>query len=399
MAFRILSLDGGGAWSLIQVRALIELYGPAARGRQVLRNFDLVAACSGGSLVLAGLVEDMPLSDILLYFRDEQKRRSLFSPTQNYVDAAVRRAFGIGPKYSTASKLPALQALLPNTGNAPLAGSMAGVIGPAGRPVHLLVVCYNYDSNRAVFFRSAASGRPGVWGAGEAAGAAVTLAAAVHASTTAPLNYFDAPAMLPGWADRFWDGGITGCNNPCVAAVVEALTLGEEARDVAVLGIGTGTVALPPATYGQPASPLEEPRPNPSLTTDLRKLATAVLDDPPDAASFIAHAMTGANAGLAPPLDSRLVRMNPLITPRRDNGVLAPPEGWSNRQFRRLCDIDIDAVDSSDVAYIDSYCSYWLADRAPNQPIRMRRSTLTREIGHAIFSEAKAAWAALFPVI
>src|SRR4051794_26260797 len=45
MAFRILSLDGGGSWALIQVRALIELCGEATQGHEVLRQFDLAAAC------------------------------------------------------------------------------------------------------------------------------------------------------------------------------------------------------------------------------------------------------------------------------------------------------------------------------------------------------------------
>lgn len=397
MAFRILSLDGGGSWALIQVRALIDLYGADAQGHDVLGNFDLVAACSGGSLVLAGLVENLPLPDILQYFRDEPKRRSIFSPTQNIIEGTVRRALGIGPKYSAAAKLPALLALLPNSGAAPLAGAMAGVAGPGGNPVHLLIVGFDYDSNRAAFFRSAASGRPGVWGASEAAN--LSLAAAVHASTNAPLNYFDAPAVLPGVADRFWDGGITGCNNPCVAAVVEALTLDQDAHDIVVLSLGTGNVVLPMAAPGAAPAAFEAERPDPSLIADLRKLATAILDDPPDAASFIAHAITGANAGLPPPLDSHVVRMNPLISPRSANGRWAAPEGWSDAQFRHLCDIDMDAVEPTDVLYVDSYCSYWLADQAPNQPIRMRRSTLAPELGHATFSAAKAAWQTLFPAV
>jgi len=397
MAFRILSLDGGGSWALIQVRTLIELYGEATLGHEVLRQFDLAAAWSGGSIVLAGLIENLPLSAILRYFRDERLRRSIFSPTDHVVEGGVRRVFGIGPKYSAAAKLPALQALLPNTGAAPLAGCMAALAGPGGEAVHLLIVGFDYDSNRAVFFRSAPTGRAGVWGHSEAAD--IRVAAAVHASTNAPLNYFDAPADIPGWADRFWDGGVSGCNNPAVAAVVEALTLDQDAQDIHVLSLGTGTVALPLAARGAPASPFEAERPNPSLVTDLRKLATAILDDPPDAASFIAHAVTGANAGLAPPLDSRIVRMNPLVTPRRVGEAWAPPDGWTAQQFRHLWEIDMDAVETGDVAYIESYCSYWLAARAPTQPIRMRRSTLSPELGHATFGRARAAWQVLFPLV
>jgi hypothetical protein len=76
MGFRILSLDGGGTWALIEVRTLMKLYGNDATGHQVLKTFDLVAANSGGSLVLAGLVENLPLKEFLQYFMDENKRRS-----------------------------------------------------------------------------------------------------------------------------------------------------------------------------------------------------------------------------------------------------------------------------------------------------------------------------------
>jgi hypothetical protein len=105
----------------------------------------------------------------------------------------LHSTLGIGPKYSASAKLPAI--------DSPLAGSMQNVVGPSGSPVHLLIVGFDYDRNRAVFFRSAFAGRPG-WGDGQPAN--VTFAAAVHASTNAPVNYFDAPASLPGAADRFW---------------------------------------------------------------------------------------------------------------------------------------------------------------------------------------------------
>ena len=54
MTYRILSLDGGGSWALIQVRALIDMYGGGTTGHQVLQDFDMVAANSGGSVVLGG---------------------------------------------------------------------------------------------------------------------------------------------------------------------------------------------------------------------------------------------------------------------------------------------------------------------------------------------------------
>jgi len=346
------------------------------------------------------LVENLSLGEILQYFMDENKRRSIFSPTTSFGDAVLRSTLGVGPKYSASAKLPAIERLVPKTGDNPLAGSMNGVVGPNGSPVHLLVVGFDYDRNRAVFFRSARAGRPG-WGDGQPA--EVSLAGAVHASTNAPVNYFDAPAALPGAADRFWDGGITGCNNPAVAAVIEAIVLGHSPQDVHVLTLGTANVSLPLAAIGAPGSPLEAPRPDSSLVTDLKKLATAILDDPPDAATFIAHAMTGGNAGLQPPVVSRVVRMSPLISPLpAAAGAWTPPAGWSVAQFQYLSNIDMDAVAQTDVTYIADYCSSWLSDRAPNQPIRMNGATFdprNPEIGYASFSEALAAWRALFPLV
>src|ERR1700761_4323521 len=155
MPFRILSLDGGGAWSMIQARALAALYGPEAKGHAVLSQFDLAAANSGGSLIWAGLVENLTLGDIAQYLLDENKRRSIFSPTTMVGDEALRSLTGFGPKYSARAKLPAIERLLPITGNVLLAGSVNDVKGPGGAPVHLLIVGFDYDNNRAVFFRSA----------------------------------------------------------------------------------------------------------------------------------------------------------------------------------------------------------------------------------------------------
>ncbi|HLJ89464.1 MAG TPA: hypothetical protein VKZ53_21820 [Candidatus Angelobacter sp.] len=46
MSYRILSLDGGGTWALIEVTALIALYGENAPDRTVLQDFNMVAANS-----------------------------------------------------------------------------------------------------------------------------------------------------------------------------------------------------------------------------------------------------------------------------------------------------------------------------------------------------------------
>src|SRR5215467_16317599 len=63
--YRILCLDGGGRWSLISVMALQAIFGERAKGHDILKSFDLVAANSGGSIVLGGLIENKSLSELL----------------------------------------------------------------------------------------------------------------------------------------------------------------------------------------------------------------------------------------------------------------------------------------------------------------------------------------------
>lgn len=400
MAYRILTLDGGGSWALIEVRTLIRLYGGDTLGHDVLRNFDLVAANSGGTLVLGGLVENLSLNAIAQILLDQNNRQSIFSPTSSVFDDVLEGTLGIGPKYSASNKLPAIERLLPQTGNAPLAGCMNAVLGPGGAPVHLVVVGFDYDLNRAVYFRSAAASGPDL-GVGEPAN--VTLAEALHASTNAPVNYFDAPATFPGdpGQNQYWDGGITGNNNPVLVGVVEALVLGQQAMDLHALSLGTATVSFPLAAPGSTAGPLEAARSTSSLANDLKKVASSILDDPPDAATFIAHVVTGGGTGLGGGVVSRVIRMNPLISPLvAAGGGWAPPQGWSLAQFQYLSTIGMDAVAQTDVTYIDDYCATWLADAAPNQPIRPNGATFdpwNPEVGYAKFSQAMNAWAQLFP--
>jgi len=394
MNYRILSLDGGGTWALIQLKALIALYNDSTSGHTVLQDFDLVAANSGGSIVLGGLVEDLSLGDILDLFQNQTIRESIFSPTHSSGDRVLHDLTGMGPKYSEENKLSALQNALPKTGTVPLVRAASG-LGRAGATddVHLLIVGFDYDRNRAVFFRSSpASGSS--WGTGETAD--VTLAEAIHASTNAPVNYFDEPATFPDRPGRYWDGAISGCNNPVLAAVTEAIVKTQNSMELAVLSVGTGSVALPWPQEGQPASPYVQQIVDPGFVADLRKLATSILDDPPDIATFLAHVMTGSGVGLQkPPADSRVVRMNPLISPVMKAGAWSAPGSMSAAQFTYLANLDMDAVQQAEVDAISAYADLWILSVAPNQPIRMNGDTLVSELGQRWFQDALAAWNAI----
>jgi hypothetical protein len=393
MTYRILSLDGGGAWALIEVQTLIDLYDENTTGHDVLSKFDLVAANSGGSIVLAGLIEDMTLGAIRDLFNSEAKRRLIFSPTDSVVNETLHNLAGIGAKYSAAAKLAALTTLLPTNGHKPLHDILPGIFGPGRNPVHLMMVAFDYNRNAATFLRSAPAGLAAF---GNGAPTNLTLAGAVHASTNAPVNYFDAPADLPESTDRYWDGGLTGNNNPALAAAVEAVTLGHDPASLRILSLGTATVRLPLAAVGAPTSPFMTQRPVSSIGTDLAKLATTILDDPPDFATFVVHAMTGANQGLPEGVVSRIVRMNPLMSPVLVNGTWTAPTGWTADQFKELCAIDMDAVAPQEVAYINSLYDAWKAGYFANQPIRMDLDTFDVLVGYSTYAAAKDAWRSLY---
>ena len=112
MSYKILSLDGGGSWALIQARVLQDIYGDL-NGHELLKKFDMVIANSGGSLVLATLCNDMKLSEIISVFEDEGKRKQVFSKLSFWEKLKWRNIASLtnvlGPKYSMERKLSGLK--------------------------------------------------------------------------------------------------------------------------------------------------------------------------------------------------------------------------------------------------------------------------------------------------
>lgn len=77
MPYRILSLDGGGSWVLIQACVLKDIY-ENIRGHELLENFDMAIANSGGSLVIACLCNNMTLDETIAYLRMKAIVKKLF---------------------------------------------------------------------------------------------------------------------------------------------------------------------------------------------------------------------------------------------------------------------------------------------------------------------------------
>jgi hypothetical protein len=283
----------------------------------------------------------------------------------------------------------------------------AVVSASTGRPFQFLMMCFDYDRRRAVFQRSDAASAA----ASGAAPSIPTLAQAVHAATNAPVNYFDAPAIFSLWDSdigrarqrRFWDGAIGGYNNPTLAALVEVLARPNKPAltDITVLSIGTANVVLPlEEQYPGADTLLVEPHATQNLFHDVGLIATAILDDPPDAASFIAHVWLGGPlpAGPIPVENGPVVRLNPLVQPlRTSSGVLALPGGIDAASFKRLRDLPMDAAEDEDMALIQSFGEKWLAGQIPNQPVRANSFSLAPEIGFARYGAARNAWLARNP--
>ena len=298
MTYRILSLDGGGTWALLQVMALQRLYGPSARGHDVLKSFNLVAANSGGSITLAGLATNRSLDDLLDDFFLNEEQRALIFPRLRFslkrravVNWLFRRFVGFGEKYSTRRKYIALCNLLGEEYARCRLADLPAKLG-CSEGLEFLIATFDYDHRRARFLRSNLHSLAGSDSPPDA-----TLAEAVHASTTAPVNYFDLPALCESASlkhDRFWDGAIAGQNSPVLAALTEALANGHDAAEIQVLSLGTGTVQLPLLHEEERKQrkfdpDLVDPGDDPDIVMDLEELASSIVDDPPDTATFIAH--------------------------------------------------------------------------------------------------------------
>src|SRR6516162_9022165 len=407
--YRILCLDGGGRWSLISVMALQAIFGEHAKGHDILKGFDLVAANSAGSIVLGGLVENKSLAELLDLFCTSKRlfpREPLFTPA-GLAHWLSRRFLHFGPKYDTATKLERLKELIPEYGSADLVDVPARLQRAIGTITHFLIVGFDYDWKRAKFFRSNAESLANASGPTDA-----SLAEAIHASSTAPVNYFDAPARLKGslsLGNKFWDGAVTGHNNPVLAAVTEALANGQGRlahHDIRVLSIGTGAISLPVVARGSRRERgLVDVAQRPGLFHDVMELAASILDDPPDSASFEAWVMLGnpvpsTHDGrlLASELRESeepvsLIRMNPLVRPRKDAaGNWIPPQGLSQKEFSQITNIELDARVPRDVRLLVKLARAWLDDQVLNQPIRENPYTFEPRIGHTKFTDALKAW-------
>lgn len=382
MAVRILSLDGGGSWALLQAMALEDLY-PGRSGHEILRDFDIAVANSGGSIVLAGLMLDMRPADIQRFFADSNLCRAIFYK-KPWPEPWLSRHVPIFPRYVTAKKRLGLRDALGPLGDITLADWPQQIAGPNGLAVRIMIVAFDYDRQREIMLRS--YGVPATGAEAEA----VALVDAVHASTNAPVTYFDAPAIIGN--KRYWDGAMGAYNNPLMAAVVDALALGAGPHEIEALSLGTGTVRLVPPSLVEPGTPpqMQATLVRPSLLNNAKLAASCITDDPPDAATFTAHIVLGN----PPQALGRVIRMSPVVRPVKENGTWAFPKGLDASSFEKLTKLGMDAMTPEEIGLISHLGRAWMQGGVPNQPIRMRYD-LESEPGDATYADAKWRWLAM----
>jgi hypothetical protein len=365
----------------------MRIFGEDAGGHDVLRNFSLVVANSGGSIVAASLAVDQRLSEIAAFVLDPVRRNRGSVPTwtERYFPW-IARLLPV-PRYTTAGKS---ANLLRELGERSLQELRAWPGRDEELP-DLLILGFNYDSERASFFRTNTTS-PAASRVSSVPDTA-TLLDAVNASTTAPVAFYDAPAHVegPSGTNRYWDGAIAGYNNPVMAGVVEALAAGVRHDQIGVLSLGTATLRRPLRLDASPNDARFATRAKASWFGDVKKFASAIVDDPPDAATYVAHVTLGGELprGEATVAGGPVVRMSPVIRPVWDAQTCdwVWPPALDREQWEKLTKLDMATTAQDDLLLIDALASKWLEGEVPNQPIRPDEH-LNAEIGHDTFPPA-----------
>lgn len=434
MPYKILSLDGGGTWALVQARVLKDLYGNIT-GHALLRQFDLVIANSGGSVFLGLLCHDMHLDDIISFYKTPAKLRQVFprlQPWERVLEQLFRILFKVGPKYSAARKLTGLRSVMTDDahkGNANVITAyldeVPALIGKNenGNDVQLVISAFDYFRQRVTFFRSNTKSNTARFGAYYR----ITLGEAIHASTNAPIGYYERPAtaMLELFTTQsaekerhcswFWDGAIAGFNNPVLAGLVEAITnnpAGISLKEFQVLSLGTGQVRKAVITDDETSDnvevqrqfrqnkgkPFVEWRRNFHFINDIKKVSSSILGDPPDSATFIACSFLNPELNNAA---ATLVRINPFIAPECTNGLYDYPVVYRQNKeaFIKLMNLDFDVTDEDGITLVDELCDRFIVTNdgpcIQNQLIRGDVKTPAAAadyLGHPTYRQAKNRW-------
>lgn len=440
---------------MTQLQVLADRFGADTSGHEILSHFDMIAANSGGSLTLGGLVCNLSPAQMIKNASDEEKRRQMFSPIRpthhflpngiiqfivrivNFFKGRNEIPFAFGPRYRTTKKGKFLMDehgiyeghhsdFSPRLSLRTLAMKRQNLF--SGKPLpFLLIASYDAMNHRAKFFHSP---RPGD---SDNSNGNVLLGRAIHGSTNAPVNYFDQPANFGNERGsdypmhRIWDGGLSGYNNPSHAAVIEAFKLGKKRSEIRVISLGTRESMLKRKSvatkwlgmfaaqrgrftfrrfrdiktiskkYGGPIIGIMKYL---SLQRDffidtLKTMSTTILKEPADGASYLALQFMADRADSLPV--DRFIRMSPLLSP--DDATDSTQSSFNlEGEVELASQLDFDLVDPHWFLYTTRVFNWWRKGLIPNQPITHSFGKISEDqplkfkLGDKTYSEAMKRW-------
>ncbi|MFK7756134.1 MAG: patatin-like phospholipase family protein [Flavobacteriales bacterium] len=391
--YKILSLDGGGSWSILQLLMLKEQHGDIL-GHELLKQYDLVIANSGGSIVLAALCENMLLSEAQSLFDDGVFLKQVFSKTtfkERFFPTDFLGLFGsFGPKYSTKRKKEAFESTFKEVHKR----QMAELPEWIGKPdLRLMVATYDALNNRAKFFKSFSH---------DSHFDSVKLTQAINGSSNAPIQYFDFPTRFKAQeTDVFyelWDGALGGFNNPIAAGICEALKLGVPADDIHVISLGTAKKVMSmedkhafweakQAAQGYKSKKFKFGKYKLQLNffkMTVINQAKTILYEPPDWANYVSMMLLLRND--LSEVEKRIVRMSPFLHLTEEN---------TSSLMQELYDLDMDLTEDADIKRLYHCYALYKSGEIHNQPLDYkisRNNKLIFKRGHRSFKDALDQW-------
>ena len=241
MAYKILSLDGGGIRGVLSARILKEIEATLQekKGQKLHEYFDLIAGTSTGSILTGAIACQMNADTMIKFYLEEGKNIFLDWVRSQREWRWLTQIFNSSLLYPHEDGDRGLAKVLEKKLIHPELGSpkMCQITRP-----NILIPAYDVYSRNTTWF---ANNRPDVnlWYNN------IPLWQICTASASAPT--FFPPYKLPYNADQFLthiDGGVSA-NNPALMAVAHALFIekknGLNLGDIAVLSVGTGNTTSP----------------------------------------------------------------------------------------------------------------------------------------------------------
>jgi len=437
--YKILSLDGGGSWAILQVLTLKDIFkkkypNKEMKGHDVLRHFDLVIANSGGSMVLAALACNWTFNEIEKLFEDEAIRKSIFkklSFRERYFPTNFMRLFGVksvGTRYSTTAKKKALEDILRIDKKKKLnditLSRLPELIGKES--LEIIVTTFDIINKRAKLFRSNKNSKARaevIAGLGHFD--EVSLVEAIHGASNAPVNYFDFPAIFSpeGTRRRFylWDGALGGFNNPVMAGITEAFANNVDRENICVLSIGTGSKLVSDedsddfrdqyysTLFGKKVVRTEDSKKidfektlywkglgfkikKPRIffrlfkgagfySSTISNLSQSILFEPQTWASYSAYTSLFSGKIDNTKNNKRFLRISPQIA----------KDGNSNELINKLYNLDMDVTEQDEIELLKSCYNEWKKGNIRNEPVQWTK-TLNGDYvfarGHQTFKSA-----------